>query len=84
MTVVFAIATVGVIGSVWLSRMITGTIVRLLLGVVGSLSLWGLLIVNYAMLIANPVPQVIAFFVVPILAVVVMWFVMRRSGLQAK
>jgi hypothetical protein len=84
MTVVFAIATLGVIGSVWLSRTITGTISRLLLGVVGSLSLWGLLIVNYAMLIANPVPQVIAFLIVPILSLAVMWFVMRRAGTQAK
>lgn len=84
MTVVFAIATLGVIGAVWLSRTITGTISRLLLGVVGSLSLWGLLIVNYAMLIANPVPQVIAFLIVPILSLSVMWFVMRRAGTQAK
>ena len=78
MILLFVIATLGTIGAVWLSRTYTGRIARILLVITGSLSLWMLLIANYVVLIANPVPQIIGFLIMPIVSVAVMWFVIRN------
>jgi len=84
MLLIFAIATLGTIGSVWLSRTYTGRLAQILLVITGSFSLWMLLIANYGVLIANPVPPVMGFGVIPIVSLVVMGFVIRSLGGQAE
>ncbi|GEM_PF-3295422 len=76
--VIFTIATLGIIGSVWLSRKYTGQVSRLLLLITGSLSLWLLLIANYGVLVSNPVPQLMAYVVLPLLSVVSIWLAIRN------